>query len=164
MWTISNGTCPSSTSTVSINVSAAPSISNAGPNQNPCASTTATLSANAPSVGSGAWTVVSGGGIITTTNSPTSNVTNLSVGQNIFMWTISNGTCPSSTSTVSINVSAAPSASNAGPNQNICASTTATLSANTPIVGTGAWSVVSGGGIITTTNSPTSNVTNLRVR
>ena len=42
----------------------------------------------------------------------------------------------------------------------MCGLTTATLAANTPAVGTGAWSIVSGmGGTVTTPASPTSTFT-----
>ena len=53
-----------------------------------------------------------------------------------------------------------PTPSVAGPNQIgvlMCGRTSVTLAANTPIVGTGTWSIVSGtGGVIASLNSPTS--------
>jgi gliding motility-associated-like protein len=158
-WTISNGNCSPSVSTVTITVNAPPTTANAGSNQTICTST-ATLAANNPTAGTGAWSVISGGGVVTSVNSPTSTVTGLSVGQNILQWTITNGSCPSSTSSITITVSAPPTTSNAGSNQTICASTT-TLSANTPGSGTGTWSVVSGGGSVTPTNSPSATATGL---
>ena len=51
---------------------------------------------------------------------------------------------------------------NAGPDQTICATST-TLAGNTPTVGTGIWSLVSGSGTITTPSSPSSGVTGLGV-
>ncbi|MEM7039808.1 MAG: hypothetical protein AAF570_22740, partial [Bacteroidota bacterium] len=77
-----------------------------------------------------------------------------------FEWVITNGGCPPSRDTVDIFVDEPPSASNAGPNQTICA-TTATLAANTPTTGTGTWMLVSGSGTITTPGSPTSGLTAL---
>jgi len=46
--------------------------------------------------------------------------------------------------TVNVTAAAAPTTANAGPDQSLCATAPATLAANTPSVGTGAWSIVSG--------------------
>ena len=51
-----------------------------------------------------------------------------------------------------------PTTSNAGPDQTICA-TTATLSANTPAIGTGLWTLISGSGTIVSAASPSSGIT-----
>ena len=158
-WTISNAPCPSSSTTVTITGVAAPSVAAAGPAQTVCG-TTATLAGNAPAIGTGAWTLVSGAGTITTPTSPTSGITALGVGANVFMWTISNAPCPASTSTVTITGVASPTVANAGPNQTIC-STSATLAGNIATIGTGTWTLVSGTGTITTPGSPTSGVTGL---
>ena len=48
------------------------------------------------SSGTGEWTVISGSGQILDKNSPTSLVTELPVGENIFLWTVRNGTCEAS--------------------------------------------------------------------
>jgi gliding motility-associated-like protein len=161
MWTISNPPCSPSTDTVSIINTGGPTASNAGPAQTVCGST-ATLAGNTPTVGTGTWTLTSGAGTITTPSSPTSGVTGLGVGPNVFTWTISNPPCTPSTSTVTITGVAAPTTSNAGPNQSLCSSS-ATLAGNMPTVGTGAWTLVSGTGTITTPSSPTSTVTGLGV-
>jgi hypothetical protein len=57
--------------------------------------------------------------------------------------------------TVSIDANVTPA--NAGPPQTVCA--TATMAGNTPLVGTGLWTLVSGSGTITTPTSPTTTVT-----
>ncbi|MBK7817749.1 MAG: hypothetical protein IPJ60_09500 [Sphingobacteriaceae bacterium] len=98
---ITNGVCPVSTATVEIYRDNNPSLSNAGPNQTVCA-TFATLAGNTPAVGTGSWTLVFGSGNITTPTSPTSGLTALGAGINVFAWTVTNGSCPPSTSTVSI--------------------------------------------------------------
>jgi hypothetical protein len=70
---------------------------NAGTDQIVCTNT-ATMGASAisdPNI-TGAWTLVSGGGTITTANSPTSAITAMPLGDNIFKWTISSGSCTSS--------------------------------------------------------------------
>ncbi len=44
----------------------------------------------------GEWSLISGSGRITNINSPTTMVTDLSVGENIFSWKVNNGNCQSS--------------------------------------------------------------------
>ncbi len=156
-WTVTNGACAAAATTVTVNVSA-PSQSNAGTAQALCNVTTANLNATT-TVGTGAWTT-SSGATITTPSSPTSGVTGLSVGANVFTWTVTNGSCTAATSTVTITVSA-PSQSNAGTTQNLCNVTTTNLNATTT-VGTGVWTT-SSGATITTPSSPTSGVTGLAV-
>ncbi len=160
-WTISNGVCPPSSSTVSVQRDLNPTIANAGPNQSVCA-TTATLASNTPTIGTGLWNLVSGGGLISTPTATNSGLTALAAGVNVFQWTISNGVCPSSTSTVSVQRDLNPTPAAAGPNQTVCA-TTAVLAGNTPAIGTGSWTLISGGGTITVPTSPTSGLTSLTV-
>ena len=62
----------------------------------------------------------------------------------------------------SLNISAAPTTANAGTNTSIC-NTTYTLSANSPIIGTGSWSVVSGSGTFSSTSSPAATVSGLGI-
>lgn len=146
-WVVSSGVCPASKDTVTIQVDANPTVANAGANQAICASSY-TLNANAPVTGSGQWSVLTGGSTVTTLSLHNSPVNNLSTGANTLIWTISNGVCPSSKDTVTITVDAMPSAASAGNPQIIC-NDSAVLSAAVPAVGTGSWSVVSGGGSVT---------------
>ena len=158
-WTISNGICPPTSSQVTITGVATPTVAAAGPNQTICA-TTATLAGNIATTGTGVWTVVSGAGTITNPASPTSGVTGLTVGTDVFQWTITNAPCPASSSQVTITVGAPTTIANAGVNQNVCG-TTATLAGNVPVTGTGAWTVVSGGATVTSPLAFNSGVTNL---
>ena len=160
-WTISNAPCASSIDQVTITGVAAPTTANAGADQSVC-STNATLAGNTAVVGTGTWTLISGSGTITTPSSPTSTVTALGVGANVFQWTISNAPCASSIDQVTITGVAAPTTANAGADQSVC-STNATLAGNTAIIGTGTWTLISGAGTITTPTSPTSTVTGLGV-
>lgn len=68
--------------------------------------------------------------------------------------------CASPQATIVVLVSAAPTTSAAGADQTgsaTCGLTTVTLAANTPAIGTGLWSIVSGvGGTVTNPTSPTS--------
>jgi len=159
-WAIDNGSCPVSASTVDITYDQNPTPSNAGPDQNVCASST-NLAGNTPTVGTGLWTLISGSGSITAPSNPASTVTGLVAGASaVFEWTISNGTCLSSSSQVTITRDLPPTTANAGTDQNVCVSST-TLAGNTPLVGTGVWTLISGTGTITTPSSPTSTVTGL---
>jgi gliding motility-associated-like protein len=158
-WTISNAPCTASTDDVTITFNPNPTIANAGPDQlNLCGVTGATLAANTPTVGTGAWSIVSGtGGSFGTASSPTSNFSGTLGTTYVLRWTISNAPCTASTDDVTITFNQNPTTANAGPDQlDLCTPST-TLAANTPTVGTGAWSIVSGtGGSFGTASSPTS--------
>ena len=85
----------SSSTWVTFGCMCTPTTANAGTDINPaCGVTTATLAGNTPTVGTGAWSVVSGTATITTLTSPTSGVTGLAVpGTATLRWTISNPPC-----------------------------------------------------------------------
>jgi len=160
-WTVSNGTCPSNSDTVVIDLNFLPSASNAGADQTICASTSS-LTANSPLVGAGLWSVVSGGANVISAASSITSLSNLSTGQNIFVWTISNGVCPPSSDTVVVNVSAQPTPPNAGPDQNVCInSSAANLAATIPAIGTGTWTQITGAGVISNSSQYNSAVTGL---
>ncbi len=161
-WNIANGNCPPSADQMTITVYALPTTSNAGPDQQLCNQTTTTLAANIPAIGAGSWTLISGTATITTPGSPTSGVTGLVPGTSaVLQWNIANGSCPPSADQMTITVYALPTTSNAGPDQQLCNQTTTTLAANTPVIGSGQWSVISGTANITNPTSPMSGVTGL---
>ena len=148
-WTISNNPCTASFANVSITISQPPTTANAGSNLSTCVSSgTATMAANTPGVGTGAWSFISGPvtATISTPASPTSNISGMTTaGSYVFRWTISNNPCTASTSDVTITSNPLPTTANAGSNQTICTTGgSATMVANTPGIGTGAWSQVSG--------------------
>ncbi len=160
VWTIVNGSCPTSSTSVNIVSAATPSVADAGTDQNLCNLSTANLSGNSPLFSeSGTWTVTSGTATLNNTSSPTSSISGLNIGENSFVWTISNGTCATSDS-VDIVIDGLPSAANAGKDQNIC-STSTTLSANVPVVGTGLWTIVSGSATIADPTSAATLVSDL---
>jgi gliding motility-associated-like protein len=165
LWTMSNGSCASVNDTVIINVYNTP-VAQAGPDQNLCATYSVALAANTPTgTSTGAWTQVSGpnAGAFTNTTSATSNVNGLAEGTYKFLWTMSNGNCASVNDTVLVNVYNTPIAQ-AGPDQNLCATYSVALAANTPTgTATGAWTQASGpvGSSFTNTTSATSNVSGL---
>jgi hypothetical protein len=72
------------------------------------------------------------------------------------------GGCPVVTATSGIQIFSIPDIANAGADiHTACGVTTATLSGNTPVTGTGTWSLISGTASITNTTSPVSGVTGL---
>ena len=99
--------CESPRATIAVTVDTPPSASNAGITQN-ITVTTATLTANTPAVGTGSWSVVSGAGSFANSASASTSVSGLSSGTNVFEWTISNGVCPSTSSTATVDVGSAP--------------------------------------------------------
>jgi hypothetical protein len=248
-WETKTG-CVSTCVSIVVTPSTPPDISAAGSNQNICNANSTTLTGNTPVNGTGIWTVVSGTGTITNTSNAQSTVTGLITGNLVLQWTISNGTCPASSSQVTIhrdsltspttasadfptfctavttnitlsatggasdsliwysgfcgsvrvggnNTGAAlvipapttsttyfarwqsnsgcisqcasvlvtpvlpPDVSVAGTNQNACGNTSVILSGNSPINGSGIWTVISGTGTVTNPNSANSSVTGL---
>ena len=167
-WTISNNPCTASTSDVTITSNPLPTTANAGSNQTICTTGgSATMVANTPGIGTGAWSQVSGPVTASIVNSalPTTDINGMTTaGTYVFRWTITNSPCAASTSNVSIAVSTPPTTANAGPPQSICTSVgTALMAANTPSVGTGSWSQVSGpsAASIVSASSPTTNMNGL---
>ena len=171
-WTIDNGPCGAPTSDqVSLFVfDPAQATANAGPDQQLCTpNTSTTLAGNAPTFpATGTWTLVSGTGTIADPGSPTSAISGLGVGNNVFRWTITNGPCanPVTFDQVTIQVfdQNVPTA-NAGPDQELCTPTTSTTMAGSTITapGTGTWTLVSGQGNIQNPSSPTTAISNLGV-
>lgn len=147
-----------------INVTPAFTATNAGADQNVCA-TSATLAADPPPIGlGGTWSVVNGAGTLTSPNSPFTTVNGLSPGANTFEWVVDFETCGQATDQVVIN-SYSPSqpAANAGPAQSLCLPVTSTaLAANAAIApAIGTWTLISGSGTFSDPNDPTTQVTGL---
>ena len=113
-----------------------------GPSQALCGDSSA-LTGNFPIYGTGKWTLEGGSAVIDNINLSNSKVTKLNNGDNLFRWTITNGTCVSSALLTITNDK--PSIAYAGLDQTLC-DNKLTLMPNAPIIGAGEWSVVSGSG------------------
>lgn len=161
-WTISNGSCPPSEDLVTITLDANPTPANAGADQVICATST-TLAANVPATGTGTWSILAGtGGTIANPNSPTSGFSGTAGQTYTLSWSIANASCPPSSDNVTIQMDRAPTNPNAGSDQSFCGTTVA-LAANVPVIGTGAWSIVSGvGGNIANPANPVSGFTGVQ--
>jgi gliding motility-associated-like protein len=159
-WSITNGFCAPSTDDVSITTYDTPTTANAGPDQVLCGNSSVTLAGNAIIIGTGTWSQVSGpAAVITDINDPVSTVTGLISGTYIFQWKSQNGSC-STSDNVSVSISAAPTVSAAGPDQSVCLFAPINLTANTPVIGTGSWSQISGStATIESPNSASTSIT-----
>lgn len=151
-WTINNSPCISSSDDVTIKFNGAP-IANAGADKTDsttCGQTSVALTGNSPPHGTGSWSIISGsGGSIANPSSPTSQFSGVAGSTYTLRWTVTNSPCGSATDDVVVTFNRNPTASNAGPDQTgaaTCGLTSVTLAANTPSVGTGQWSKVSGPG------------------
>lgn len=126
VWTISNSPCLSSTDTVSITLISDPTIANAGADQSICG-ISAMLSANAPVIGTGSWSIVNGnGGTIVDPSNPVSDFTGSGGVTYTLRWSISNSPCNVSTDDMIIKFFNAPTA-NAGSDQPVCSNSYVTL-------------------------------------
>lgn len=154
-WTITNAGCSLYDDVLITNN--LPSLPDAGSDQTLCADNTI-LDGNSPTVGTGEWTTVSGSGTFVDNTDPASDVTGLTQGTNVFRWTISNEGC---TYFDDVNITNdLPTEADAGPDQTICTNAT-TLQANSPVIGTGAWIVISGSATFVNSNSENTEVVDL---
>jgi gliding motility-associated-like protein/uncharacterized repeat protein (TIGR01451 family)/fimbrial isopeptide formation D2 family protein len=168
-WTLSNGTCQDySNDITTISVNATPSDNAfAGNDINLCGvTTTANLAASVPTVASGFWTTTSTATISNPTQ-PGSTVSGLGIGQNIFVWTLSNGTCQDYDNDTIIITVTTPSSdiADAGLDSAYCTQSVVTLNAAAPSVGGGYWSQTpsqgSLGSVIDNPTDTSSTVSNL---
>ncbi|UYQ94638.1 Ig-like domain-containing protein [Chitinophaga horti] len=130
---VSSGACGEVASNiVQINVTAAPTTANAGADQGPLNATAVTLAGNAPTVGNGTWTQVSGPNTANIQNptQPGTSVSGLVAGNYVFRWTISNAPCTASSDDVTITVNAAPVAQNDASTTNEDTQVTINVAAN----------------------------------
>ncbi|RAJ06992.1 gliding motility-associated-like protein [Chitinophaga skermanii] len=99
----SAGACGNSTCVpVVVNVDATPTTANAGGSKEQCNTATFTMTATAPTVGTGTWAIVSGSPTINNINSPTTTVT-VPVGTTaVITWTVRNGACTSNIDTITL--------------------------------------------------------------
>jgi gliding motility-associated-like protein len=155
---ISNGVCQPSTDTVVVQLQAS-GIANAGLDKNTCADT---ISLNALNVtANGVWSSL-GAATIGSPNNPSTQVSNLQSGINLFVFTVTNPNCPTSRDTVQIIKSNAPDAAVAGIDKNTCDSTVV-LQATAPMAGIGYWSKVgANNSFIVQANNPITEVQSLQ--
>ncbi|MFN5371542.1 MAG: Ig-like domain-containing protein [Bacteroidia bacterium] len=112
-----------------------------------------------PEGATGVWTILNGDGTFADSSLANTAVTEMPVGTNSFIWTVTlSGT--SISDTVNVVVSEPPTPALAGDDQNICGNRV-TLAANTPVVGNGSWSLFSGSGEFVDANDPLTTISGL---
>ena len=102
-----SGNCSVTSQPVTVTVDAIPTVSDAGPDQR-ITTASAALAANDALVGTGMWTVVYGKGVLLNASSATSQLIGITEDSTVLSWTITNGSCASSTSRVTIYKNTAP--------------------------------------------------------
>mgnify|MGYP001211277102 CR=1 FL=1 len=132
-----------------------------GENQEICSSS-AVLNANELADGqTGSWSTTNENISIVNTNDPNSPVSNLSPGENIFIWTVSSDCSPEATNNLVSIFVLEPTIVDAGEDIVTCEHV-ANMNASLPSENEfGSWSVVSGSGTFQDINSPYSVVSNL---
>ena len=163
-WEIARGSgCDATLDTVLVTRDNDITEADAGPDKGVCGTSTM-LEGNTPTVGTGAWTQLSGPTIATFVdeNQPTTTVENLLVNTTyFFIWTIENGGCEPSRDTVGIATSSQPALADAGDDIGICGASSTTLASN--VVADGYWTVISGPNTpsFSDNTSPTATISNL---
>jgi uncharacterized protein (TIGR02145 family) len=146
LWTVTNLCNQSTTDTVLISFCPTLVSADAGPDET-LACLPHTLQGNEPGDGNeGEWIVISGTGYtFCSVYNPTAAFSGSPGETYELAWTISN-TCGFSSDTVIVSFDVYPTTALAGPDQLNVEVTTLTLAANTPSVGTGIWTILSGDG------------------
>ena len=148
VWTVSNGTCTSNTDTVKIFVYQKPTTAEAGVDQSLCNQTSVLLAATPVTVGTGTWSQFSPGvttETFTDIHSPSATVNNIIPGKTYkFVWTSATAFCSSADTVIIINSALPTTASVAGTTTSYCSLVPISLIGNTPTVGTGTWTQISG--------------------
>lgn len=156
-WTITKNGCVEQDE---VSVSNNFVLSSAGLDVDLCTNEYQLLASN-PSPGVGIWSIEgTSGATFTNQNDPSTLVTNLSNGENLLRWTVTNNGCISTDDVIVANY--LPSVAFAGENQAVCGNQ-ASLNGSTPIYGTGLWTVMGGSGSLVDPSDPKTDVTNLNV-
>ncbi len=118
-----------------------------------------TLSGTPPTNGSGLWTTTTPGVTIDDPTYYATLVEDLKIGANEFIWTVTNEYCSQADTVIIYNDSV--SVAEAGDWQVLCSDSTQ-LNANSPTLGTGTWSVLTGSATFSDIHDPAAVVTGLR--
>ena len=130
-----SGKCSVTSAGITVSKDLLPSKADAGLDQIICTgATTSVLDAVSPAIGTGNWS--STNGTITSVTNAKSGVTNLQIGKTIFVWTVTNGVCPASVDSITIERALQLSDAEAGPDQlMLCEGSSVQLAGSVPKVG-----------------------------
>ena len=156
-WTITAGSCSTDSDRVTIEVGIPPTPASAGADQNICNATNIVMGGSSYDTNTeiGTWSLLAGAPNnpnIGDSSNPNTNISGLITGTYTFRWTvtgIANPLCPPSFDDVIVEVYAP---ANAGANQNLCNVTSISLEGTENSTGT--WTLVTGPGGATITQSP----------
>lgn len=163
---VSGGSCPAVYSNViTVTVDATSAVGAVSGNQTICTGSQPSNMTIASATGTIQWERANDAGFSSGLTNVGTNSTTLTGAQagtltatRYFRARVTNGVCPAVySSTITVTVNQNPTTASAGSNLTRCLTQTATLSANTPGVGTGVWSVVSGPSTSLSQFSSTSN-------
>ncbi|MEZ4722275.1 MAG: gliding motility-associated C-terminal domain-containing protein [Flavobacteriales bacterium] len=131
----------SDTCSFTVTRDAFPTSADAGLDTALCNLTAYTLNGNVPTIGAGAWTVLSSAATIADPANPSTTVTGLNIGDNTFVWTVGFSVCVSLSDTVNVMVDELPTVSSLAQNLSLCEEEQLEITANSPTVGTGRWTI-----------------------
>jgi len=109
-----------------------------------CNTFTTSVTALAPTSGTGSWSVLQGTGIVTSPSALTTDVTSLSTGTNKIVWTVNSPACGFSKDTVVVIVSPLPSAASLQDSMIACSVNHVLIQTMPPTAGTGMWTAPAG--------------------
>ncbi|MCF6364640.1 MAG: Ig-like domain-containing protein [Bacteroidales bacterium] len=165
-WTVTRGSCTNFDEITVENTNPDVALITApGPTNREICSNSVSIQANVPAFGTGQWSVSSGTATFVDDTNFSTVANGLAPGSNTLTWTISNGSCTSSADLIITNSEVA---SEAGPNQILCADATVlnalNVSTTYPFQGVGHWTnVSSNGAVITNSLAENTAVSNLPV-
>ncbi|MFM9984934.1 MAG: PKD domain-containing protein [Flavobacteriales bacterium] len=168
-YRITSGPCGFTQDQVSISVYDPATPINAGLDQSICSGNSTTMAATPPTNPAiGTWSVISGSGSFASPNSPTSSVSGLASGLNVFRWTVANGNCANNNTFDQVNVTVYPAnqpTPNAGVDQLLCYNGTplsTSVTGTAPVTpGVGQWTISPATATVSPSTSPTATVSNL---
>ncbi|TXI83470.1 MAG: HYR domain-containing protein [Crocinitomicaceae bacterium] len=159
-WTISSAQCGETSDTLRIIVSQQPLPASALDTIIACNDPSVQLSATSPLYGIGTWTTAQGA-TISDIHAATPDATNLAAGWNEFVWTVTNGSCPSSSDTLRV-YTAMQATINQADTALCLENVTLNLVGSSPTVGqAGTWSFLSGSGSLSSTNTSSTTLSGL---
>jgi hypothetical protein len=139
-------------------------VVDAGPDTLLCNGPYAMQGSAVPVGGIGTWTLLMGCAMIIDPASPTTEISSLCPGENVFVWAVFDG-MTTTTDTVTIGVSDLPTIANAGPDQTVIGPPfSAQLMGNPPVFPSYCvWTIVAGTSSITDPTDPNAMVSGLNV-
>ena len=160
VWTVTKGDC---TAKDTVNIwNNAPDPAIVEPDKEVCSPTTHLVVTVPPTVGTGVWTLLNGGGTILDSTSTNATVINLNPKENVFIWTVTNDIC-SDVDTLKIMNNHV--VADAGPDDTVCTDTAQLFAVDPstfyPGIGTGYWTEVGGGGTVDNSTLNNTTVSNL---